>query len=90
VKFSWFSLSSQSVSQSAASQHENGRVRIYFAEVCRSFSGRCKQMADIQSATAEIRRGKKKKELEMWASAQRDGGPADHRWRALFNAAKFG
>jgi len=47
-------------------------------------------MADIQSATAEIRRGKKKKELEMWASAQRDGRPADHRWRALFNAAKFG
>jgi len=29
-------------------------------------------------------------ELEMWANAQRDGRPAEHRWRHLFNAAKFG
>jgi len=30
--------------------------------------------------------------LEMWANAQRDGRPAQHRWagRPLFNAAKFG
>jgi len=46
-------------------------------------------MVDIQSATAEIRRGKKK-ELEMWANAQRDGRPAEHKWRPLFNAAKCG
>ena len=26
----------------------------------------------------------------MWANAQRDGGPAQHRWRPLFNAAEFG
>jgi len=26
----------------------------------------------------------------MWANAQRDGRPAEHRWRSLFNAAKFG
>jgi len=26
----------------------------------------------------------------MWASAQRDGRPAEHSWRHLFNAAKFG
>ena len=25
----------------------------------------------------------------MWANAKRDGCPAEHRWRALFNAAKF-
>ena len=31
----------------------------------------------------------KKKELEMWANAQRDGRPAEYRWRPLFNAAKF-
>jgi len=39
---------------------------------------------------AEIRRGKK--ELEMWTcgQAQPDGRPAEHRWRPLFNAAKFG
>ena len=29
-------------------------------------------------------------ELEMWANAQRDGHPAEYRWRPLFNAAKFG
>jgi len=26
----------------------------------------------------------------MWANAQRDGRPAEQRWRLLFNAAKFG
>ena len=29
-------------------------------------------------------------ELEMWGNAQRDGRPAEHRWRPLFNAAQFG
>jgi len=28
--------------------------------------------------------------LDMWANAQRDGRPAEYRWRHLFNAAKFG
>ena len=28
--------------------------------------------------------------LEVWANAQRDGRPAECRWRPLFNAAKFG
>jgi len=32
----------------------------------------------------------KKKELEMWDNAQRDGRPAEYRYRPLFNAAKFG
>jgi len=41
-------------------------------------------MVDIQSSTAEIRRGKK--ELEMWANAR----PAEYRWRPLFNTAKCG
>jgi len=31
-----------------------------------------------------------KKELEMWANAQRDGRPAEYRWRPVFNTAKFG
>jgi len=26
----------------------------------------------------------------MWANDQRDGRPAEYRWRPLFNAAKFG
>jgi len=49
----------------------------------------CGSMADIQSPTAEIRQGKKKEEItRMWANAQRDGRPAEHRWRPLFNAEK--
>jgi len=44
----------------------------------------CGSMVDIQSVAAEIRRGIKK--LEMWANAQRDGRPAEYRWRPLFNA----
>jgi len=43
-------------------------------------------MVDIQPAAAEIKRGKKI-ELEMWANAQRDGRPAEYRWRPMFNAA---
>jgi len=31
-----------------------------------------------------------KKKTRMWANAQRDGRPAEHRWRPLFNAANFG
>jgi len=49
----------------------------------------CRSMLEIQSAAADIRRGKKI-ELEMWANAQRDGRPAEYRWRPVFNAAKFG
>ena len=37
-----------------------------------------------------LKMNKKYYELEMWANAQRDGRPAEHRWRPLFNAAKFG
>jgi len=52
----------------------------------------CGSMVDIQSPTAEIKRGKKEEEEQtsMWANAQRDGRPAEYRWRPLFNAAKFG
>jgi len=44
-------------------------------------------MVDIHSATAEIRREKKK--TRMWANALRDGRPAEYGWRPLFNDAKF-
>ena len=33
---------------------------------------------------------KKQTNTRMWARAERDGRPAEHRWRLLFNAAKFG
>jgi len=51
----------------------------------------CGSMVDIQSPTAEIRRGKKERrnrmKLEMWTNAQRDGRPAEYKWRPVFNAA---
>jgi len=31
-----------------------------------------------------------KDKTRMWANAQRDGRPAEYRWRPLFNPAKFG
>jgi len=49
----------------------------------------CRSMADIQSATAEIRGGDKDR-TRMWANPQRDSRPAEYRWRPLFNAAMFG
>ena len=30
------------------------------------------------------------RKTRMWANSQRDGRPAEYRWRPLFNAAKFG
>ena len=32
----------------------------------------------------------RRKTTRMWANVQRDGRRAEHRWRPLFNAAKFG
>jgi len=29
-------------------------------------------------------------QTRMWADAQRDGRPAEYRWRPLLNAANFG
>jgi len=29
-------------------------------------------------------------DTRMWANAQRDGRPAEYRWRPVLNAAKFG
>ena len=31
-----------------------------------------------------------KSKTRMWANAQPDGRPAEHRWHPLFNAGKFG
>ena len=52
----------------------------------------CRSMVDIQSATAEIRRGKKKKKLECgpMTKMMAAGRPAEYRCRPLINAAKFG
>jgi len=37
-----------------------------------------------------LRSQQKENRTRMWANAKRDGRPAEHRWRPLFNAAKFG
>jgi len=42
-------------------------------------------MVDIQSPTAEIRRGNKDR-TRMWANGQRDSRPSYYRWRPLLNA----
>jgi len=49
-------------------------------------------LSAIQSGVARevFRQTPKQDQLEMWANAQRDGRPAEYRWRPLFNAAKFG
>jgi len=36
------------------------------------------------------RRKLKLNNTRMWTNAQRDGRPAEYRWRPLFSAAKFG
>jgi len=41
----------------------------------------CGSMVDVQSMTAEIRRGNKEEETRMWDDAQRDGRPAEYRLR---------
>jgi len=38
----------------------------------------------------ELKQLYKVSSTRMWANAQPDGRPAKHRWRPLFNAAKFG
>jgi len=44
----------------------------------------------LMSASTQLSHWQNKNKLEMWANAQRDGRPAEHRWRPLFDAAKFG
>ena len=44
----------------------------------------------LPHGTKQKRVMKELKTTRMWANAQRDGRPAEHRWRPLFNAAKFG
>jgi len=44
----------------------------------------------VKLSGEDLSRYSNKIELEMWVNAQRDGRPAEYRWRPLFNAAKFG
>jgi len=44
----------------------------------------------IYIMTSQLFHGEVVHLTRMWANAQPDGRPAEHRWRPLFNAAKFG
>jgi len=47
--------------------------------------------SSLYAVVVEIQRHERKyKNISIWANAQRDGRPAEYRWRPLFNAAKFG
>ena len=53
--------------------------------ICHLWQSSRKSVRDVEKSVV----GKKDK-TRMWANAQPDGRPAEHRWRPLFNAAKFG
>ena len=48
------------------------------------------QTSTLRRLRCEENKRRKIERTRMWAIAQRDGRPAEHRWRPLFNAAKFG
>ena len=50
----------------------------------------CKSTQRFPRYLSDKQNEKKTNKLEMWANAERDGHPAEYRWRPLFNAAKFG
>jgi len=47
-------------------------------------------MTSTQADTLVKQTSKDTYNTRMWANAQPDGRPAEHRWRPLFDAAKFG
>jgi len=47
--------------------------------------------AQVQSYKPKTNANEKEQpQTRMWSDAQRDGRPAEYRWRPLLNAAKFG
>ena len=53
-------------------------------------AGRLAMTAPLRRLRAVRSTSMIQKPTRMWANAQRDGRSAEHRWRPLFNAAKFG
>ena len=77
----------------AACGKNNMAVYPYSASVPEAFQQMTMPMNGHYPVTSKFLQsciGSPIRELEMWANAQRDGRPAEHRWRPLFNAAKFG
>jgi len=44
----------------------------------------------LRSAPRKLLNSLKSRKTRMWANAQPDGRRAEHRWRPLFDASKFG
>ena len=71
-------------------QKDDGRA--FHTETAVAEAGVCPKYLACPTMCSNItqnKHNKTKKKLEMWANAQRDGRPAEYRWRPLFNAAKF-
>ena len=65
------------------------RVVVYGAGCCRIELGITSCLFSVQREFTQATLHELK-QARMWANVQRDGRPAEHRWRPLFNAAKFG
>ena len=78
-------------------QHQLWRTMIH-STTCNIYIGNIQhavkscELYDITTVTSWLadNNNEFRLQLEMWANAQRDGRPVEHRWRPLFNAVKFG
>ena len=59
-------------------------MNAHLDQLCHSTNIRFQQSSGSMSDCS------KRDPTRMWANAQPDGRPAEHRWRPLFNAPKFG
>jgi len=64
--------------------HDHSRINICIFFHLKSKQGSCLNLFIFYLLLAGLFK------TRMWANAQRDGHPAEYRWRPLLNAAKFG
>jgi len=68
---------------------KENEVALQRAEM-RMFKWLCNVKVKDRVPSKELRERLGIDDTRMWANTQRDGHPAEHRWRPLFKAAKFG
>jgi len=80
------------VSKSGKRSHKKSKKADQFSVSSQDFGQGGSSLPSIQRQCAPhiLVQLQEVKETRMWANAQRDGRPAEYRWRPLFNAAKFG
>jgi len=77
-----------STAASRVTEHDSGTLRLTVTIYNKNFSPHIYTQStfcgcrNVSNSTSE-----NTSQLEMWANAQRDGRPAEYRWRPLFNAA---